>query len=128
MTIRFGKKTVEESAPPPPATPAPSASPPSPKKQDAKDVFLAGPKATAQNPTDVIRDQVLQRIEPATAVRMNKAELTEFVDSLVMTIASERKLLMNQDEQDALAVNIVDEMIGLGPIEPLLNDPSVSDI
>ena len=36
--------------------------------------------------------------------------------------------MLNQDEQDALARNIVDEMIGLGPIEPLLHDPTVSDI
>lgn len=128
MTLRFSKKALEENATPLPAAPAPGTSSPAPKKQDNKDVYPGGPKATAQNPTDMIRDQVLQRIEPATAVRMNKAELTEFVDSLVATVASERKLLMNQDEQDALAGNIVDEMIGLGPIEPLLNDPTVSDI
>ena len=36
---------------------------------------------------------------------------------LVQLVASERKVLLNQDEQDQLAVTIVDEMIGLGPIE-----------
>jgi pilus assembly protein CpaF len=90
--------------------------------------------ATALAPTpvvesaDVIRDQVLLRIEPIIAVRMNKAELTVFVNGLVAEIANERRLLLNQSEQDTLARGIVDEMVGLGPIEPLLHDPTVSDI
>ena len=83
---------------------------------------------SALKTADFIRDQVLLRIEPVAAVRMNKQELTAFVNSLVAEIANERKLLLNQTEQDALTRDIVDEMIGLGPIEPLLHDPTVSDI
>jgi pilus assembly protein CpaF len=84
--------------------------------------------ASAKNATDFIRDQVLIRIEPVAAIRMNKAELTGFVDRLVTEIANENKILLNQIEQDRLAGTIVDEMIGLGPIEPLLQDTTVGDI
>ena len=83
---------------------------------------------SALKTADLIRDQVLLRIEPVAAVRMNKPELTAFVNSLVTEIANERKLLLNQTEQDVLTRDIVDEMIGLGPIEPLLHDSTVSDI
>ena len=62
------------------------------------------------------------------AVRLNRGELMVFVNQLVALVASESKLLLNQEEQDKLAVAIVDEMIGLGPIEPLLNDPEITDI
>ncbi len=75
-----------------------------------------------------IRDQVFFRIEPMAAVRMARGELLTFVNALVSEIANERRLLMNKGEQDSLARNIVDEMVGLGPIEPLLHDASVSDI
>ncbi len=75
-----------------------------------------------------IRDQVLLRIDPMVAVRMSKPELMMFVNALVGEIANERKLLLNKAEQDAFARNIVDEMVGLGPIEPLLHDQTVSDI
>jgi pilus assembly protein CpaF len=78
--------------------------------------------------TDFIRDQVLLRIEPVAAVRMSKQQLTIVVAGFVAEIANERMLLLNQNEQDTLARNIVDEMIGLGPIEPLLSDPTVADI
>jgi pilus assembly protein CpaF len=84
--------------------------------------------ASALKTADLIRDQVLLRIEPVIAVRMNKPELTAFVNSLVAEVANERKLLLNQTEQDVLTRDIVDEMIGLGPIEPLLHDPTVCDI
>jgi pilus assembly protein CpaF len=75
-----------------------------------------------------IRDQVLLRIDPMVAVRMSKPELMLFVNALVGEIANERRLLLNKAEQDGFARNIVDEMVGLGPIEPLIQDPTVSDI
>ncbi len=50
------------------------------------------------------------------------------VDHLITDIANERKLLINQNEQHSLTSAIVDDMIGLGPIEPLLRDDTVADI
>ncbi|MCK9915525.1 CpaF family protein [Microbacteriaceae bacterium K1510] len=85
------------------------------------------PRPSSSAP-DAIRDQVFQRIEPAVAVRLGKSELTQRVDELVATIANEQRLLLNQIEQHALATSIVDEMIGLGALEPLLRDPTVTDI
>ena len=113
----FGKKTsMAEPAAAPAAARAPSIS----------STAQIGGSALAA--ADIIRDQVLLRIEPVAAVRLNKPELTAFVNSLVAEIANERKLLLNRTEQDALSRDIVDEMIGLGPIEPLLQDPAVADI
>jgi pilus assembly protein CpaF len=83
---------------------------------------------TSSQAAAAIRDQVLLRIDPMVAVRMSKPELMMFVNALVGEIANERKLLLNKAEQDAFARNIVDEMVGLGPIEPLLQDQTVSDI
>ena len=77
---------------------------------------------------DFIRDQIFMRVEPLVAVRISKQELMAFVNKLVAEIANDRKILLNQDEQHLLGANIVDEMVGLGPIEPLLRDPSVADI
>ena len=113
----FGKKTI-------PAEPAAGASP------AGRGAVSGAPQMapSALKTPDFIRDQVLLRIEPVAAVRMNKPELTAFVNRLVAEVANERKLLLNQTEQDALTRDIVDEMIGLGPIEPLLHDPTVSDI
>jgi len=89
---------------------------------------IAGEGAHSASAAAAIRDEVLLRIEPMVAVRMAKPELFAFVNSLAGEIANERRLLMNKGEQEVLAHSIVDEMVGLGPIEPLLHDVSVSDI
>jgi pilus assembly protein CpaF len=61
-------------------------------------------------------------------VRIGQHDLMVSVNKLVAEIANERKVLLNQDEQRLLSASIVDEMVGLGPIEPLLRDSSVADI
>ena len=78
--------------------------------------------------TDAIRDQILKQIEPGVAVQMSPATLTQRVEELVAEIADERRLLLNQLEQRTLAAETVDDMLGLGPLEPLLRDDTVSDI
>jgi len=79
-------------------------------------------------PDDLIHEQILGRIDPAQAVQMSPADLLTRVGQLVAEIANERRLLLNQQEQQAIAGEIVDDMVGHGPLEPLLNDSSVSDI
>jgi pilus assembly protein CpaF len=121
----FGKKSneVAEDLPtlPVKATPGVTTTP----------VANAAPPAVRRNAaasTDFIRDQVLFRIEPATAVRLSQIELTRRVDQLIAEIANEQKILLNQLEQRSLGAAIVDDMIGLGPLETLLRDDSVADI
>jgi pilus assembly protein CpaF len=119
----FGKKTAGDTAASEPlVTGRPDAVKPSEFDRSG------ATKSIAPAAADVIRDQILLRIEPGVAVRMNQQELTVRVSQLVVDIAGEQRLLLNQQEQDALAGSIVDDMIGLGPLEPLLNDRSVSDI
>jgi pilus assembly protein CpaF len=78
--------------------------------------------------TEFIYDQILARVEPALAVRMARPELTTRVEELVAEIADQRRLLLNHQEQQALAAAMVDDMIALGPLESLLRDDTVSDI
>jgi len=78
--------------------------------------------------TEFIRDQVLQRVEPGVAVRMSQGDLALRVSQLVAEIATERRVLLNRQEQHDLAHEIVNDMVGLGPLESLLSDPTVSDI
>ena len=83
---------------------------------------------TRTSGTDFIQDRVLMQIEPAAAIRMGPQGLAERVNELVSKIAGENRLLLNQAEQRNISSIIVDDMIGLGPLEPLLQDETVSDI
>ena len=65
----------------------------------------------------------LERLQTLTTDQFNR-EITNLVD----LISDEEKLMVNQLERRQLAVDMYYEMLGFGPIEPLLRDPSVSDI
>jgi pilus assembly protein CpaF len=125
MTTGFGKR------PPPSAhvEPAPGAARPAAQAEAARDPANGKrPRADTGVNSDLIRDEVLLRIEPAVAIRMTKDQLSVRVTDLVAEIANEHRLLLNWQEQHALSVVIVDDMVGLGPLEPLLRDDTVSDI
>jgi pilus assembly protein CpaF len=108
-----------ESGPQPPSAPALKPSAPPVHK------IAPLPKPSA---TDGIRDEILKQIEPAVAIQLTPATLTARVEELVAEIADDRRLLLNQIEQRALAAEMVDDMLGLGPLEPLLRDDTVADI
>jgi pilus assembly protein CpaF len=78
--------------------------------------------------TDIVRDEVLRRIEPATAIRLAEGDLSARIEQFVAQIANERRLLLNVTEQKKLAIDIVNDIVGLGPLEALLRDDSVADI
>jgi pilus assembly protein CpaF len=70
----------------------------------------------------------MSRIDPAVAGRMSRARLLSEVRLLVSAIATEEKVQLNEIEETALAVELTDDMVGLGPLEPLLQDDEITDI
>ena len=72
--------------------------------------------------------RLLERIDPEAAASLSKEELTEEFRPITSEVLTELKLTLNRREQFALEKVLVDELLGLGPLEELLNDPDVSDI
>jgi pilus assembly protein CpaF len=77
---------------------------------------------------DRIRTELMARINPGAAGRMLPRQLRAEVAQLVSEIASEIRVQLNEREESALATELVDDMVGLGPLEPLLNDDEITDI
>src|SRR5215470_10061669 len=75
-----------------------------------------------------VRSVLMSRIDPAVAGRMSRARLLSEVRLLVSAIATEEKVQLNELEETALADELTDDMVGLGPLEPLLQDDDVTDI
>ncbi len=65
----------------------------------------------------------LERLATVQAGRAKTA-----VGNLVQEIISERKLPLSALEKERIQSDLLDEVFGLGPLEPLLRDPKVSDI
>ena len=60
--------------------------------------------------------------------RLSREELIREIRSYVVDYVRAEHISLNQKELDIFCAEIVDEMIGFGPIEPLLKDPTVNDI
>ncbi len=48
--------------------------------------------------------------------------------TVILQLLAEQSVPLSAPDRDRLAHDILDEVFGLGPLEPLLHDPSVSDI
>ena len=55
-------------------------------------------------------------------------ELRDEVAELVSEIATENRVQLNKIEETALAADLSDDMIGLGPLQPFLDDDEITDI
>jgi pilus assembly protein CpaF len=75
-----------------------------------------------------IREALLQRIDSAAVARMERERLRLEVNRLVSQIVTEQRVELNEREEIALAAELLDDMIGLGPLEPMLRDEGVTDI
>ena len=59
---------------------------------------------------------------------VNNGRARQAVASLVLDIVAQEKVPLNATEKDRIQAELLDEIFGLGPLEPLLQDPGISDI
>ena len=75
-----------------------------------------------------VHTKLLERINPVVAASIPRRTLRAEVGLLVSAIATEEKVQLNEAEEAALAVELTDDMVALGPLEPLLQEDEVTDI
>ena len=83
-----------------------------------------------QPPTGAVALRVacLERLDPAAFADTTPERLQGEVERIISELADERHIQLNGREQRQLASELVHDMVGLGPLEPLLEDDSISDI
>jgi len=75
-----------------------------------------------------LHTRLIDEIDLAQLDGLESEELREKVHVIVAEMAREDKLKMNAAKLENLANGVYDEMVGLGPLEVLLQDETVSDI
>ena len=75
-----------------------------------------------------IHRRLLERLNLANLEKTDRATVVEAIRRVVHELLSSEKVPLNYDEREDLVGQILDEIFGLGPIEPLMKDPEVSDI
>jgi pilus assembly protein CpaF len=105
------------------AAPAPAAAAPAPRTGQ-----VSASRASIEQAIPKIYPLVMERIDPEVASKLQRPELARQLQAVVSEILLEQKIQLNQLEQRDLVTVLLDDMLGLGPIEPLLADASISDI
>ena len=71
---------------------------------------------------------ILDRIDLERLKRLTAEQFKHELALLVQRVIEEERIVLNQHERHSLVLDIQHEMLGFGPLEPLLADASVSDI
>ena len=113
----------------PQEAPAPSAEPAKP----VAEVSMAETDAIAlrQRLLDAklrIHGRIIDEINLATIEKIPLRELRPQIHALVAQHVASERLVLNATEFEQFVDDVLNEMTGLGPIEPLLQDESVNDI
>ncbi len=75
-----------------------------------------------------IHSQIIDDLNLSLMDKVSPEDFARQVRQFVSEYALRERLTLNQKELEFFADEVLDEMIGLGPIETLLKDPTVTDI
>jgi pilus assembly protein CpaF len=71
---------------------------------------------------------LISRLDLEKLSRVNSNQARQAVSGLVNEIVAEQRVPLSFEEQEKVQSDLLDEVFGLGPLEPLLKDPKISDI
>ncbi len=75
-----------------------------------------------------LHEKLLARFDLAALENTPPAQLRQQLKAMAEELLGEQSCVLNEAERSAIVQDIQNEVMGLGPIEPLLSDASVSDI
>lgn len=75
-----------------------------------------------------IHDRLLGSLDFAAADKLDRAQLTRECATRVESLIDRSGVKLAADQRKTLVQGVLDDMFGLGPLEPLLSDPTVTDV
>ena len=75
-----------------------------------------------------IHRRLIQKLNLDRLTEVNREDVRREVSQILEALVVGESTPMNLQERERLAQEVLDEVFGLGPLEPLLADPTVSDI
>jgi pilus assembly protein CpaF len=91
--------------------------------------FITSPTRTNfGNVKNAIHRKLIQKLNLDRLTEINREDVRREVGVILESLVVGESTPMNLQERERLAQEVLDEVFGLGPLEPLLADPTVSDI
>ncbi|MHC8285493.1 CpaF family protein [Pseudomonas sp. XS1P51] len=112
----------------------PSSQAPTPVDDEVQKVASSRTQQAAKSETPgmvnrrLLRSFLYDQIDPLKAAAMSRDKLLAQIETQIRRICDEKRLQLSRNEEEQIATEVLDEMLGIGPIQPLLADESVNDI
>jgi pilus assembly protein CpaF len=91
-----------------------------------------GMASTGSNVTEValsrLRVKVLEKVDPVAAGKLTGPALQAQIKAIVHDVADRERVEISGRDELRIAEELTHDMVGYGPLEPLLRDDSISDI
>jgi pilus assembly protein CpaF len=75
-----------------------------------------------------IHRRLLERLNLSNLDRLDRDAVMETIRNLVRELLAAESIPLNLEERDDLIRQVLDEIFGLGPLQPLMDDPTIADI
>jgi pilus assembly protein CpaF len=75
-----------------------------------------------------LHQRLIDKLNLAALEKMTREEVAQQLDPIVSKMVAEERAALNRSEYERLIEELLDEVLGLGPIQRLLNDNTVADI
>src|SRR6188508_454397 len=75
-----------------------------------------------------VHRKLLNRLNLEALASADRARAESEIRTLLFELIAEEGIPLSMSERESFFADVIDEVFGLGPLEPLLRDPSVSDI
>jgi len=102
--------------------------PPSTASRRPSSTAQGGSEESSTRQRRLIRHHLHERIDPLKAANLDSSALRSQIDALIRKICDEQRLQLSRQEEQTIGAEMHQEMVGLGPIQPLLADDSINDI
>jgi pilus assembly protein CpaF len=105
--------------------------PPGPLKAEPASLLTANRAPPVNRMAEIkkrIHRQLLARLNLSNLDGRTREDAAGLIRPEIQSLLATETEALNYDEREALIQQILDEIFGLGPLEPLMHDPDVSDI
>jgi pilus assembly protein CpaF len=75
-----------------------------------------------------VHRRLIERLNLSNLERVGRDQVVEAIRKVVHDLISQEMIALNFEERETLVVQVLDEIFGLGPLEPLMQDSDISDI
>ncbi|HEY9219818.1 MAG TPA: CpaF family protein [Phenylobacterium sp.] len=110
------------------AAPAPAPEAVTPPPPPVPPILAKDPESEMLDLKLKLHGRLIDELDLSKLEKLGETELRRQVMNLVTDFARGERLVLNTSELEKLGASVYDEMVGLGPIEPLLKDDSINDI